>query len=332
MGCCVRSGEHGGCGRPHPIELPPDCFPSDLPWEQVVVLPPGALEGPAAAQWTALLRRHAARGRAAAAAPGTAEAAPPSPRPAAAVQQAATVGSAAGAWYGEWLCGRGAVNGAEHGCKACRAKALCRLVLMPQFALALGCLTRPRFPALPAGQHSCGLTNALAAYLGCTLVSQCLMLTLLGGACRHWMATGRCPHPSCRHRHPVNPLPPEATTMQPERTFPPGQDAACTAEGEDPEFLELLRGLGVAPPALAAAGGCAAGAGAAEGAAAAEGLLAALAGIQLAGDDPAAVAVAEAGGEEEWCLVCQEGSRDTLLLPCNHAALCAFCCSCLFAT
>lgn len=50
-----------GCGVAHPpIELDSDAFPADLPWQEVAVVPPGALQGRSAAQWCALLRRHAA--------------------------------------------------------------------------------------------------------------------------------------------------------------------------------------------------------------------------------------------------------------------------------
>lgn len=50
-----------GCGVAHPpIELDSDAFPADLPWQEVAVVPPGALQGRSAAQWRALLRRHTA--------------------------------------------------------------------------------------------------------------------------------------------------------------------------------------------------------------------------------------------------------------------------------
>jgi hypothetical protein len=60
MGACPHVAGHGGCGKCHPpIDLLPDAFPEDLPWEEVVVLPPGALEGRESARWRALLQMHA---------------------------------------------------------------------------------------------------------------------------------------------------------------------------------------------------------------------------------------------------------------------------------
>lgn len=42
MGRCDPRNSKGGCGQAHPpIELPADSFPDDLPWQQMVVLPPG---------------------------------------------------------------------------------------------------------------------------------------------------------------------------------------------------------------------------------------------------------------------------------------------------
>ena len=61
MGQCQTQRRGGACGRPHPaIGLPGEFFPDDLPWHEAVVLPHGALEGPAAAQWRSLLEKHAA--------------------------------------------------------------------------------------------------------------------------------------------------------------------------------------------------------------------------------------------------------------------------------
>ncbi|GAB4821091.1 hypothetical protein N2152v2_008137 [Parachlorella kessleri] len=60
MGYCSAQG-NSGCGQAHPtIELDSDSFPEDLPWQEVVVLPPGALQGKQAAQWRQLLQKHAA--------------------------------------------------------------------------------------------------------------------------------------------------------------------------------------------------------------------------------------------------------------------------------
>lgn len=58
------------CGQPHPgIQLDADEYPADLSWQQVVVLPHGALQGRRAEDWRALLERHAAAAAAEAAAP-----------------------------------------------------------------------------------------------------------------------------------------------------------------------------------------------------------------------------------------------------------------------
>ena len=116
MGACPRRHASGGCGRMHlPIDLSPDDFPADMPWQasavgdlrgcppglpscisllagscssvreeagneqhgssclqEVVVLPPGALEGRSAAQWRALLEQHAALASAEPSAPAAA--------------------------------------------------------------------------------------------------------------------------------------------------------------------------------------------------------------------------------------------------------------------
>ena len=60
MGHCPTVARDG-CGQAHPpIVLDRDSFPEDLPWHEVIVLPPGALLGMRAAQWRQLLQRHAA--------------------------------------------------------------------------------------------------------------------------------------------------------------------------------------------------------------------------------------------------------------------------------
>jgi hypothetical protein len=142
MGRCSKIG--GGCGQNHPrIELPADVFPNDLPWEQVAVLPPGALQGHHAARWQRLLGKHAQRGPSAAQqAPAPAAAAAgltllqgprPAPERRSAAQQGPPVAEQRQEWDGRWECACGVWARAVR-CKDCGQLGPCRWVPFPGLA------------------------------------------------------------------------------------------------------------------------------------------------------------------------------------------------------
>lgn len=169
MGRCWAP--RGECGRLHPhIELPADVFPEDQPWEEVVVLPPGALEGPREAAWRALLARHARRKPPPAAAeqqqrqqqqqPAGALGATQPRRPAsreeggataaAQPQRAGTPSAQPGrqspetqqpgqGWDGSWVCGCGRLTKQAY-CRACGTQGPCRRALLCSCCSALSAM------------------------------------------------------------------------------------------------------------------------------------------------------------------------------------------------
>ncbi len=121
----------GGCGRCHPaIELPAAHFPDDLPWQEVVVLPLGALHGPAGAQWHELLVKHAQQNkepqqpqRLQRATKAAAAGQPDGEMCATAAKQAAAAESRV--WDGYWTCACGVVS-KRVSCTNCKQLAPCK--------------------------------------------------------------------------------------------------------------------------------------------------------------------------------------------------------------